>query len=96
MCIKHVHVQHKESDVLQQPHSVQELALLGIRQILFDRYVVDPGLHGRIEELNPVAVRVTRSYVEDQRLAEEQMLKAETCSHTPEVEQVPEIKNVKF
>ena len=45
---------------------------------------MDPGLHGRVEELEPIF-----AHVEHQGVTQEQVLQAETGRHTTEVEQVP-------
>lgn len=61
------------------------LKLPEIRQVLFDRNVVNPGLELRVEELKPVLADV-----ENQRSTQEQMLQAETSSHTSKVKKVSE------
>lgn len=45
---------------------------------------MNPGSHGRIEELEPFVANVV-----NERIAEEQMLESEACSYTTEVEQIP-------
>ena len=57
---------------------------LDIAEILLDGYIMDPGLHGRVEELEPIF-----AHVEHQGVTQEQVLQAETGRHTTEVEQVP-------
>ncbi len=56
-----------------------------IRQVLFDRNVVNPGLELRVKELKPVLADV-----KNQRSTQEQMLQTEASSHTSEVKKVSE------
>ena len=59
----------------------------GLLEVRVDWYVVDPGLEGRIEKLEPLVTDV-----EHERLAHEQVLEAEAGSHAAEVEQIPEVR----
>lgn len=54
-----------------------------IRQVLFDRNVVNPWLELRVEELKPVLADM-----KNQRSTQEKMLQTEASSHTSEVKKV--------
>ena len=56
---------------------------LSVLEVLSHWNVVDPGLQGVVEELEPLV-----AHVKDQGLAEEQVLESEACCHSSEVEQV--------
>ena len=55
--------------------------VFGVGEVAAHRHVVDPGLEGRVEELEPLVVDVV-----DERVAEEEVLEAEAGGHAPEVE----------
>jgi hypothetical protein len=61
----------------------QHICSLDIRQVLLDRDVMHPGLHGRVEKLQPFITNM-----EHQGVAQEQMLEAKTGGHTSEVEKI--------
>lgn len=56
-----------------------------VRQVLFDRDVVNPGLELRVEELKPLLPDVKNQWA-----TQEQMLQTETSSNTSEVKEVSE------
>lgn len=58
-----------------------------VREVLFHRDVVNPGLELRIEKLEPLL-----SYMEDQRAAEKQVLEAKAGRHASEIKEVPNVE----
>lgn len=61
-----------------------------VRQILFHRDVVNPGLELRIEKLQPLF-----SYMEDQRATEKQVLETKASRYASEIKEVPNVEREK-